>query len=217
MMVGDGFSLLVATLIVAAAPTVQGAQLEVALVGLFSRKAVLVVGDGKLRTLSVGEVSPEGVQLVAIGADAVVVEMDGRRVKLRLGDGAVRQGSIGREVYHLQVDTQGHFAALGWINGSSARMVVDTGATLVSLGTNEARRLGLDYTAGEPVKTMTASGVTRGWRIQLDSVAIGGLKLHGVDAVVLESDLPFVLLGMSFLNRTQWQRDGDRLMLQKRY
>jgi len=39
----------------------------------------------------------------------------------------------------------------------------------------------------------------------------------GVDAAVHETDLPVVLLGMSFLNRMDWRREGDRLLLKKRY
>jgi aspartyl protease family protein len=48
-------------------------------------------------------------------------------------------------------------------------------------------------------------------------VKVGPLVLHGVDAIVMENDLPIVLLGMSFLSRTEMERDGNRLTLRKRF
>ena len=43
------------------------------------------------------------------------------------------------------------------------------------------------------------------------------MRLYGIDAAVHESELPYVLLGMSFLGRMDWRREGDRLLLKKRY
>lgn len=117
----------------------------------------------------------------------------------------------------LQADSQGHFVSRGRINGIEVNLLVDTGATFVSLGRSDAKRIGLDYTKGERGLTATANGTVPVWRMRLDTVELGGMTLHNVDASVHESELPLVLLGMSFLNRTQWQRDGDKLILQKRY
>jgi aspartyl protease family protein len=41
--------------------------------------------------------------------------------------------------------------------------------------------------------------------------------LNGVDGVVQEHDMPFVLLGMSFLNRMEMQRSGETMTLRRRY
>ena len=38
-----------------------------------------------------------------------------------------------------------------------------------------------------------------------------------VDAMVHSTEMPFALLGMSFLNRMEMQRDGDTMTLKKRY
>jgi aspartyl protease family protein len=38
-----------------------------------------------------------------------------------------------------------------------------------------------------------------------------------VDAVVLEGGLQMPLLGMSFLNRTEMKRDGETMVLTKRF
>ena len=117
----------------------------------------------------------------------------------------------------LQADSRGHFVTAGRVNGVGAQFLIDTGATLVSIGRRDAERAGLDYRKGTVAQSSTANGIVRVWRLQIDSLEVGGLAFHNVDAAVHEKDLPVNLLGMSFLNRTQWQREGDKLILQKRY
>jgi aspartyl protease family protein len=195
---------------------VQGA--DVALAGVIGARAVLVIDAGAPQTLAVGARSREGVKLVALRDEIATVEVDGRRETLRLGEHAVHvKGGQQAARLQLQADSQGHFVSRGRINGIEVNLLVDTGATFVSLGRSDAKRIGLDYTKGERGLTATANGTVPVWRMRLDTVELGGMTLHNVDASVHESELPLVLLGMSFLNRTQWQRDGDKLILQKRY
>ena len=195
---------------------VQGAG--VALAGVIGARAVLVIDAGAPQTLAVGARSREGVKLVALRDEIATVEVDGRRETLRLGEHAVHvKGGQQAARLQLQADSQGHFVSRGRINGIEVNLLVDTGATFVSLGRSDAKRIGLDYTKGERALTATANGTVPVWRMRLDTVELGGMTLHNVDASVHESELPLVLLGMSFLNRTQWQRDGDKLILQKRY
>ena len=195
---------------------VQGA--DVALAGVIGARAVLVIDAGAPQTLAVGARSREGVKLVALRDEIATVEVDGRSETLRLGEHAVHvKGGQQAARLQLQADSQGHFVSRGRINGIEVNLLVDTGATFVSLGRSDAKRIGLDYTKGERGLTATANGTVPVWRMRLDTVELGGMTLHNVDASVHESELPLVLLGMSFLNRTQWQRDGDKLILQKRY
>jgi aspartyl protease family protein len=111
----------------------------------------------------------------------------------------------------------GHFLATGQINGRTTTMMVDTGATAVSLSLSEAQRLGVNYQRGQPVAMSTANGVTQGWKIQLDSVRIGDVMVYGVDAIVSTGAMPYVLLGNSFLTHFQMNRTNDQLVLEKRY
>ena len=195
---------------------VQGA--DVALAGVIGARAVLVIDAGAPQTLAVGARSREGVKLVALRDEIATVEVDGRRETLRLGEHAIHvKGGQEAVRLQLQADSQGHFVSRGRINGIEVNLLVDTGATFVSLGRSDAKRIGLDYTKGERGLTATANGTVPVWRMRLDTVELGSMTLHNVDASVHESELPMTLLGMSFLNRTQWQRDGDKLILQKRY
>jgi aspartyl protease family protein len=63
----------------------------------------------------------------------------------------------------------------------------------------------------------TANGVAPAWRIRIDRVRVGEVEVHQVDAVVSPLDMPVVLLGNSFLSRFRMQRDGDQMVLDRRY
>ena len=192
---------------------------EVALVGLFPGKAVLIVNGAPPRTVAVGARTPEGVRLLEIVGNAVRVEIDGRKESVMLGQGPIGLGQTpnGMAALSLIPDSRGHYYVNGSINGASSRFLLDTGATMVSIGLSDARRAGINVRAGTPGVAQTANGRATVWRHRLDSVRVGEITLHGVDALVHENDLPVVLLGMSFLNQMDMQREGDRLILRRRY
>lgn len=195
------------------------AATDVTVVGLFPGKAVVTINRGAPRTLSVGQKTGEGVVLVSVDNRAAVIEVDGKKQTLEMGQHFESEASTGaRNAVTLAADTRGHFVTQGQVNGSSVRFLVDTGATLVALPATEARRLGIDYEKGTRGYSSTAGGVVPVYRVKLDSVAIGGLELLGVDAVVLEGrGMDVALLGMSFLNRTEMRREGTTLTLTKRF
>jgi aspartyl protease family protein len=96
--------------------------------------------------------------------------------------------------------------------------VVDTGASLVTLPKSLASRAGVHLDQARQTRVATAGGAVNAWQVKLNNVAVGGIQLHMVDAVVLEdSHLPIALLGMSFLNRTNMNREGSTLTLVQRY
>jgi aspartyl protease family protein len=97
------------------------------------------------------------------------------------------------------------------------QLMVDTDATVVSIGVNDSDRMGLAYRAGEPVRVSTANGVTPGWRVKLNSVRVGDVTTHEVDAIVSMGSMPYILLGNSYLSRFQMSRMNDQMVLEKRY
>ena len=207
-------SILTSLAILAAA--VAGAT-EVSLVGLYSGKALVVIDGGKPRPLVPGVVT-DGVKLLSLEENAAVFEIDGRRQRLVIGQNAVSTGGTGgNDTISLAADSLGHFYTIGTINGVPVRLLVDTGASFVSMGIADAVRANVDYQKGQMGATMTANGTARVWRVKLNSVRVGDVLLNQVDAVVHESNLPVVLLGMSFLNRMEMKRDGQTMTLKKRY
>ncbi len=199
----------------------QPVSQSVSLAGMLGPKALLIVDGGTPKALAVGE-SHQGVKLLSMQGDRAVVEMGGVKQNLRMGDvpvsvssGGVQASSGGRIV--LPAGTGGHFLAQGLINGKPATMLVDTGATSVAIGKEDADRLGLAYKTGQQVRVQTANGTSVGWRIKLGSMRVGDVDVYDVDATVTNSAMPFVLLGNSFLSRFQMNRTNDQLVLVKRF
>lgn len=202
----------------ALALALPAAATDVNVIGLFPGKAVIVVNRGAPRTLSVGQKTPEGVVLVSVDDKGAVLEIDGKRQTLEMGQHFESTSQTGtRNTVVLAPDTRGHFVSEGAVNGLPVRFLVDTGATLVAIPAAQARRLGIDYQRGQRGQSQTAAGMVPVYRVTLDSVSLGEITLHQVDAVVLESTMDVALLGMSFLNRTEIRREGTNLTLIKRF
>jgi aspartyl protease family protein len=117
----------------------------------------------------------------------------------------------------LAADARGHFVAEGTVNGNPVRFLVDTGATSVVLPARDAERLGLDWRKGERGLNQTANGVVATYGVTLDSVRLGDIEVRAVDAVVIEQGLNIALLGMSFLNRVEMKREGQSMVLIRRF
>ena len=196
-------------------PGAAAAQ-AVALSGILGSKALLVVDGSAPRGVAAGE-SHQGVTVVSVGRDDAVLEFDGARRTVRLGEAPVSVGARGgSQRIVLAGDSRGHFVSQGQINGRAMQFMVDTGATTVAIGQPDAERMGLNYKKGQPVRMSTANGVTQGWRLRLDTVRIGDVQVYGIDAVVTPQPMPYVLLGNSFLSGFQMTRHNDQMVLEKR-
>jgi aspartyl protease family protein len=193
--------------------------LDVALAGLLPNRAVVVINGGNPRTLSVGGAAVEGVKLISVEEGAATVEIDGKKKRLVLGAQAVSSGGSGGggSIIHLTADARGQVLTSGSVNGAPVRFLVDTGATYVSLGATDAKRANIDATKGTPMMMSTANGQKQGWRVKLNSVKVGDVTLHEVDGAVSDVEMPFVLLGASFLQRMEMKQEGSTMTLKKRY
>jgi aspartyl protease family protein len=161
-----------------------------------------------------------GVKLVSVAGDLAVVEIKGKRSNLRVGDAPVSVGGSvgtgGGTKITLPMSSGGHFMANGTVNGRAIQFMVDTGATSVAMGMSDAQRLGIDFQKGTPVRMNTANGVAQGWRVMLNSVRVGEVEVYNVEAVV-GPNMPFALLGNSFLSRFSMNRNSDVMVLERRF
>ncbi|MGY4478430.1 TIGR02281 family clan AA aspartic protease [Bradyrhizobium sp. USDA 3364] len=110
----------------------------------------------------------------------------------------------------------GEFAFRAKINGVSAPMVIDTGATSVVLTWETAKAIGLPIEMLEyNVDLETAGGHTKAARLTLDRLAVGKLVEKSVPALVVQrGQMKTNLLGMSFLDRLEsWGVRADTLSL----
>ena len=193
---------------------------SVTLSGLVGSKALLIVNGSAPKIVAAGE-SFQGVKVVSTSGDSAVIEQNGKQLTVRMGDSPASVGStVGTSTGSKIVMTAGeggHFISLGSINGKAVQFMVDTGATAVSLGAAEAKRMGIDYTSGRPVRMNTANGQSLGYLITLSAVRIGDVEVQNVEAVVAPQSMPFVLLGNSFLTRFSMRRDADQMVLERRF
>jgi aspartyl protease family protein len=211
---------LAAAVVAAAAALCAGAAVAqtVSMGGSLGNNALLLI-DGKPRNVAVGA-TVEGVRLISVTGNEAVVDVKGKRVTLRLGDAQVnlggRQSDGGGRQIVLSAESGGHFFSNGTINGKTVRFVVDTGATNVSMSAEDADRIGLDYKNGQRGMSRTANGVVPVYRTNLTSVRVGDVVVYNVDATVVPGQMPYVLLGNSFLTRFQMRRDNDKMTLELR-
>jgi aspartyl protease family protein len=193
---------------------------QVRVVGLFPNAAVVNI-DGQRKFIREGETGPQGVQLVSADSHKAVLRVDGVESSYELSREYNAAGySAPRPAPELVIarGAGGHYWVSGAINGQTAQFLIDTGATTVAMNEEQARRLGIDYrVAGKPMVASTASGTVKGWRINLNSVKLGGIEVLGVEASVLEGEFPTeILLGMSFLNRVGWREDQGIMHIQSK-
>ena len=196
--------------------TLAGAA-SVSVVGLLKDKAIVSIDGGKPRTLSVGQ-TVQGVKLLAADSGGASFDIDGKRRSLGMGQsfaGGAQAG--GRPSVSLTADARGHFSAAGSLNGYPMSFLVDTGASSIAISAAEARRIGLDYRAGQATGVNTAAGAVPAWRVTFNTVKVGGISVNQVEGLVVETGLNVPLLGMSFLNRMEMRRDGQTMTLTQRY
>jgi aspartyl protease family protein len=114
----------------------------------------------------------------------------------------------------LERDPDGHFYADVQINGSTVRMLVDTGATGIALSREDARTAGLATSIGmNEVVGQGADGAVHGEMLRLERVTLGHRTVEDLSAIVLNSG-ETSLLGQSFLREFETvQIQGDKMVL----
>src|SRR5688500_14472438 len=143
------FVLALAALFAAASVSAQSALLQ----GMLGSKALLIVDGSAPKTVAPGE-THQGVKVLSTAGDQAVVEIQGTRQTLRIGDAPASVGGQGGGQARgnrivLSASSGGHFMAQGAINGRSVNFMVDTGATSIAMGASEAQRIGLNYQSGK--------------------------------------------------------------------
>lgn len=192
---------------------------SVALSGVLGSKALLVVNGSAPKTLSAGD-THMGVKLINVSGELATIDINGQRSTVRVGEAPVsigaRRDTTSSNKIVLPLASGGHFFAQGTVNGKPIQFMVDTGATTVALGAEDAKRMGIDYQKGRPVRMGTANGMAQGWLVKLSSVKIGDVEVFEVEAIV-GPNMPYALLGNSFLSRFNMNRSSDQMVLERRY
>ena len=126
----------------------------------------------------------------------------------------ISQSSGKQRTVTLKRNRYGHYVAQGRINNTPVTLLLDTGASDISIPENIAKKLKLKY--GKEQRYQTANGIIIGNLTTLNNVSIGKIKLHNVRASInpkMKGDE--ILLGMSFLKNIEFTQRGDTLILRQ--
>ena len=188
---------------------------------------LVFVGSALLgRRLGAGEIVRSAaawlaILLVLIGAYAYREELTGVGTRLLgvLVPGVPVPGRLagtGDESVMIVRSIGGHFAVRAEVDAVSLTMMVDTGASFVTLTLEDAIRIGVDaenLEFGFPVRT--ANGTIDTAAVTLETLAVGPIQRSDVPALIAPpGSLDESLLGLSFLNTLRgYAISGDRLVL----
>jgi aspartyl protease family protein len=189
-------------------PLVQLAVAGVALVlmgGLLRRATPLFAGF--LRTIgNLGLIAALALAAVSVFNVQTGLDLPG------LGDPAETAQVSGGET-RVALGRDGHFWVPGTINGTSARFLVDTGATITTLAPETAEAAGLDAD-GRDVILETANGRTTAQRTTIARLRVGNAVARDLGAVVTPGMNGTNVLGMNFLSKlASWRVEGRTLIL----
>lgn len=115
----------------------------------------------------------------------------------------------------LRRNRAGHYVASGRINAVEAEFIVDTGATDVAV--SSAVAAAAELPRGHHFPVMTANGRVLAYATRIETVRLGDIVERDVKASIVPNmgDIE-VLLGMSFLERLDFQQRGEQLVLEQR-
>jgi aspartyl protease family protein len=197
---------------------IQVAYLMIILIAVASAFAGRGMGAGEAVRAVAGWLA---VLLVLVGAYAYRAELTGIGGRLLgvLLPGVPISGQLAGEpgdtvVVMRAID--GHFAIHASVDDRRLTLLVDTGASFVTLSANDAARLGIDTAALRfSLPIQTANGMILAARTTLDRLSVGSIERRAVAALVAPpGTLDQSLLGMSFLNTLKgYAISGDRLVL----
>lgn len=110
----------------------------------------------------------------------------------------------------------GHFTIHSDVDGASLPLLVDTGASFVTLTQDDALGIGVDPAGlAFVIPIRTANGTIQAASITIGRIAIGDIERHDIPALVApDGALDQSLLGLSFLDTLNgYAISGDRLVL----
>lgn len=120
----------------------------------------------------------------------------------------------GREL-RIPMAIDGHFWVEGSVNGTPVKFLVDSGATMTTIGRQTAEAASVDISQRRDQSVRTGNGMVRVSSGRANSLTIGPIERKGVGLHVADqSDLN--VLGMNYLSSLQrWGVEGRWLILQE--
>ncbi len=125
--------------------------------------------------------------------------------------GSDTQEVQGRELRIAMAD-DGHFWVNGEINGRTVRFLVDSGATVTTIGPETARDTGVERSGGRTLVD-TANGIAEVDRGRANLLKLGPIERSDFSLFIAREDATNVI-GMNFLSSlSRWSVEGRTLVL----
>jgi aspartyl protease family protein len=119
----------------------------------------------------------------------------------------------GQEV-RIPMAIDGHFWVEGSLNGVPVKFLVDSGATMTTIGRATAEAAGVTVSANRNQVVRTGNGMLRVSTGRADSLAIGPIERSSVGLHVTENE-ELNVLGMNYLSTmNRWGVEGRWLILE---
>jgi aspartyl protease family protein len=107
----------------------------------------------------------------------------------------------------------GHFWVDAQLNGEPVKFLVDSGATMTTIGRQTAQRAGVDINPAQDQTVRTGNGVIKVSRGRAETLAIGEVERRDVGLHVADTE-DLNVLGMNFLSSLdRWGVEGRWLVL----
>ncbi len=181
------------------------------------KNAILFAGSALAIALLVPFVAPKLTQ-VAEPPAAVIATHAPAPVTVELAEAAPTGPIDGYREKTIPPDRGSQYWVDALIDGETVHMLVDTGATVVTISANLADRLGLTPDPAKPKWRMhTANGDSVASPVTLKTVDLGSIYMNNVEALIVDRSAGEVnLLGASFLKRlaSVEQRNGMLILRQ---
>jgi aspartyl protease family protein len=107
----------------------------------------------------------------------------------------------------------GHFWVDAQLNGEPVKFLVDSGATMTTIGRQTAQRAGVGINPAQDQTVRTGNGVIKVSRGRAETLAIGEVERRDVGLLVADTE-DLNVLGMNFLSSLdRWGVEGRWLVL----
>jgi aspartyl protease family protein len=122
--------------------------------------------------------------------------------------------TAGREV-RIPMAIDGHFWVDARLNGQKVKFLVDSGATMTTIGTETARQAGIEASPQRNQIVRTGNGIIKVATGRADTLEVGPIERQGMNVHIAGTDADLNVLGMNFLSSLQrWGVEGRWLFLE---
>ena len=121
--------------------------------------------------------------------------------------------TAGTEV-RIPMAIDGHFWVDARLNGQKVKFLVDSGATMTTIGTETARQAGIEISPQRNQIVRTGNGMIKVATGRADTLDVGPIERQGMNVHVAGTEGDLNVLGMNFLSSLQrWGVEGRWLIL----